>query len=75
MQYQDELEEENKQAAQEDDLQESGSDTDWAALGRSAHSGASSASASTRGRKSYRGRGGVRKRSVYLLLLLFCLCS
>ncbi|XP_026331741.1 Bloom syndrome protein homolog [Hyposmocoma kahamanoa] len=58
MQYEDEMEQEK---AKENDFHEdeSGSDTDWAALGRSASAGTSSRG-SGRGRRST--RGGVRKR-------------
>ncbi|KAJ0174957.1 hypothetical protein K1T71_009098 [Dendrolimus kikuchii] len=61
MQHQDELEQE--QQTKENDFQEdgSGSDTDWGALANSANVSASSSSG-WRGRKSYRGRGGVRKK-------------
>ncbi|KAL4717291.1 hypothetical protein ACJJTC_017178, partial [Scirpophaga incertulas] len=62
MQYQDELEEENKKEESTKDFQgeESGSDTDWAGLGRQA--GRALAAPAPRGRRP--ARGGVRKRYV-----------
>ncbi|XP_068622467.1 recQ-like DNA helicase Blm isoform X2 [Battus philenor] len=60
MQYQDEMEAEEKR---EDEFREdeSGSDTDWGQVARNADSNSSTPSRG-RGRRNFRGRGGVRKR-------------